>query len=184
MNFRKPDTIFVAVSRVDGGVTLLRVVTQEYAPDPNDSTKKVIIATYDPTPAYIDSLIAKYVASGQWAGGRAPTSWRMVPDTYVEESTDRTFRNAWKDAPGRATPDTDMPKARELHRERLRDLRANILDALDADYMQADEVNDQAKKRSIATRKQALRDITNHPEIDAATTPEELKVAGIAVLNG
>jgi hypothetical protein len=77
-----------------------------------------------------------------------------------------------------------MPKARELHREKLRDLRANLLDALDHEYMQADETNDQAKKRDIAARKQVLRDITAHPEIDAATTPEELKVAGMAVLNG
>ena len=184
MNMRTPDVVTVAVSRVDGGVTVLRVITTEYMPDPADPTQRVIWKVYDPTPAYIGSLIAKYVNDGHWVGGYAPTGWRFVPNDYLDETTDKTFRNAWKDTPGRGKPDVDMPKARELHREKLRNQRANILDALDADYMKADEANDQATKRAIATRKQALRDITIHPEIDAATTPDELKVAALGVLNG
>lgn len=184
MGVRTPDVVTVAVSRVDGGVTVMRVVTREYAPDPLDSTQRIVIRSFDPTPAYVDSLIAKYVNDGHWVGGFSPTSWRFVPNDYVDETTDKTFRNAWKDIPGRGKPDVDMPKARELHREKLRDKRANILEALDADYMKADEANDQAKKREIATRRQALRDITQHPEIDAATTPEALKVAALGVLNG
>ena len=175
---RHPDVLTVAVSRVDGGVTILRVVVNEYV------TETVVGHSYDVTPDYVESLIARYVADGHWAGGLAPTSWRFVPNDYLDDTTDTTYRNAWTDAPGRVKPDTDMPKARELHRETLRDKRANILGALDADYMKADEQNDQAKKRDIAARKQALRDITTHPEIDAAQTPEALKLAALGVLNG
>jgi hypothetical protein len=40
------------------------------------------------------------------------------------------------------------------------------------------------KQRAIAARKQALRDITAHPSIDAAATPDDLKLAGLEVLNG
>jgi hypothetical protein len=46
---------------------------------------------------------------------------------------------------------------------------------LDTAYMRADEVGDQQEKRRIATQKQALRDVTADPRIDAAATPEELK---------
>lgn len=182
MNARQPDVVTVAVSRVDGGMTLLRVIIREYQPDLNDPTKRVISREYDPTPAYVDSLIARYVADGHWVGGYAPTSWRFVPNDYVEEADDRTFRNAWKDTPGRNKPDHDMPKARELQRTRLRHLRAPLLDALDYDYLRADEANDQATKRTIAVRKQKLRDITAHPEIDAAATTDALKLAGMSVL--
>lgn len=187
---RQPDVMTVAVSRVDGGVTILRVVVREYIPDPTDATKRMVWREYDPTPPYIDSLIAKYVNVGapdserQWKGGQLPVSWRIVPNDYLDEQSDKTFRNAWKDTPGHGKPDVDMPKARELHRETLRRLRANVLDALDADYMKADEANNHTAKQAIAARKQVLRDLPAHPSIEAATTPEALKQAGLEVLNG
>lgn len=184
MNHRQPDVVTVAVSRVDGGVTIMRVITVEYAPDPTDSTKRIITRQMDPTPEYIDSLIAKYVNDGHWVGGYTPTGWRFVPNDYLDEATDRTFRNAWKDAPGRNKPDVDMPKARELHKEHLRNLRAPLLETLDTEYLLADEENDQNKKKDVAARKKALRDVTTHPEIEAAATPDELKQAGLGVLNG
>jgi hypothetical protein len=96
---------------------------------------------------------------------------------------DRTFRNAWtmevrqEGAGGKidATIMVDMTKARELHRATLRGLRAPKLAALDIDYQRADEADDKTAKQVIAAKKQALRDVTDDPAIEAAKTPEELK---------
>lgn len=184
MNYRQPDVVTVAVSRVDGGVTVLRVIENEYEPDPRSESGRRVRKHYDVTPAYVESLIAQYVRDGAWQGGQLPTGWRFVPNDYVDEQTDRTFRNAWKDAPGRGKPDVDMPKAREIHRERLRRLRTPLLEQLDADYMRADESGDQQEKRRVAAQKQALRDVPADPRIDAAQTPEELKAVIPEVLRG
>lgn len=104
--------------------------------------------------------------------------WKSVKTGYVshqeitaaEVPEDRTFRNAWK-------PDltVDMPKAREIHKDKLRQLRVRLLEALDIEYAQADERNDNAKKTEIAARREALRNVTADPAIAAAATPEELK---------
>ena len=87
--------------------------------------------------------------------------------------TDRTFRNAWK--LGISGVEIDMPMAREIKREHLRVLRKPKIDALDVDYMRADERGDIAEEQRIAILKQALRDVTANPAIEAAKTPEELK---------
>lgn len=92
-----------------------------------------------------------------------------------EIPTDRTYRNAWKAAVGRV--DHDMEKCREIHKDRLRALRAPKLLTLDVEYMKADEAGDSAKKAEIAGKKQALRDTTKHPGIAAAVSVEELKLA-------
>ena len=54
--------------------------------------------------------------------------------------------------------------------------------ALDIDYQRADEAADVARKREVVRRKQALRDVTDDPAIEAAQTPEELKAAIPAAL--
>jgi len=69
----------------------------------------------------------------------------------------------------------DMNKAREIKRDQLRAERKPILEALDVAYMRAQEAGDTAKQDAIAADKQALRDATADPAIDAATTPDELK---------
>jgi len=69
----------------------------------------------------------------------------------------------------------DMIKAREIKRDQLRAERNPILKALDLAYMRAQEAGDTAKQNAIAADKQALRDATADPAIDAATTPDELK---------
>lgn len=184
MNLRQPDVVTIAVSRVDGGVTILRVITREYMPDPLRPGERVIHKEYDPTPAYIESLIAKYVNDGHWIGGLTPTGWELVPNDYLNEQTDKTFRDAWKHTPGKHKPDTDMPKAREIHKEKLRVMRLPLFEALDLEYFRADEEGDQQKKRVVALKKQALREVTNDPGIEAAQTPDELKAVIPLVLNG
>jgi hypothetical protein len=107
-------------------------------------------------------------------------AWNKLPANALnprfvaasEVPIDRTFRNAWK-----ADLTVDMPKAREIHRDALRQKRAPLLAALDTAYMLADETGNVAEKARIAAKKQALRGVTADPAIDSASTPEELKEA-------
>jgi hypothetical protein len=92
--------------------------------------------------------------------------------------TDRAFRDAWT-FDGRSFGH-DMVKAREIHRDRLRVQRAPLLVALDVAYARADEAGDVAAKAKIAADKQALRDVTDNPAIDAAQTVDELKAFTLA----
>jgi hypothetical protein len=181
---RRPDVVTVLVNRVDGGVTVLRVIVTEYRPSTEAEREAGAAArvpnwTVDPTPEYIEGIIAKHA----WTGGLAKVSWRLVPNDFVDEQTDRHFRNAWKDDGGHK-PGVHMPKAREIHRENLRRLRAPLLEAADVSYMRADESGDQQEKKRIGERKRALRDVTDDPAIEAAQTPEELKAVMPEALRG
>jgi len=69
----------------------------------------------------------------------------------------------------------DMTKAREIKRDQLRAERRPLLEQLDVEFMRAQEAGDTQKQALIADKKQALRDVTADPAIDAATTPDELK---------
>lgn len=86
---------------------------------------------------------------------------------------DRTFRDAWVFDGKKVTH--DMPKVRDVHRDRLRRARIPKFEALDVAYQCADEAGDAGEKRRIGQRKQALRDVTADPRIEAAQTPDELK---------
>jgi len=68
-----------------------------------------------------------------------------------------------------------MTKARKIKRESLREERKPLLEKLDVDFMRAQEQNDSERAEQIAEKKQLLRDVTKAPEIEAASTPEELK---------
>ena len=98
-------------------------------------------------------------------------SWRIINDSDL--IPDRTFRNAWKDVNNKI--EVDMPKAREIHRNNLRIARIEMLNTLDVEYIRADEQNNITRKNEIISQKQLLRDITKHPSIENAKTPEELK---------
>jgi hypothetical protein len=76
----------------------------------------------------------------------------------------------------------DMTVARDVWRRKIRAARAPKLDALDIEYQRADEQDDAKAKKAVAAEKQALRDATKDPRIDAAVTPEELTAAWPEVL--
>lgn len=179
----QPDVKTVAVTRTDGGISVVRIIENEYR-EPNrkeieeGKTGPQINKHYEITPEYVEEIIAKY----NWTGDLTPVNWRIVENDYVDETTDRTYRNAWKDVPGRNKPDHDMVKARNIHRDHLRKTRIPLLDTLDIEYVRADELNDRQMKTTIATQKQKLRDVTADPRIEAAQTIEELKLLTIEEL--
>lgn len=71
----------------------------------------------------------------------------------------------------------NMTKARDIKRDMIRAERAPLLAELDLQFMRAVEQGNTSLQAEIAARKQALRDATDDPVIEAAETPEELKAA-------
>lgn len=149
-----------------------------------------------PNAVPVDSLMRRWPVDGvtaEWAETEdefiARVLGKSVPHeavnvAVVEESVlpaDRTFRDAWKHDGG-GVVGHDMEKCRNIHKDRLRELRKPKLAALDVAYSRADENGDAVRKREIAAQKQSLRDVTNAPEIQAAKTIEELKGAVPSVL--
>ena len=55
----------------------------------------------------------------------------------------------------------NMEKARDIWRNRWREARKPLLEALDVEFMRAVEDDDHNKQREIRYRKQVLRDVTN-----------------------
>lgn len=123
----------------------------------------------------IEEIMRKDVPSGA-------VSAQIVDASDVP--TDRSYRNAWSFDHAQKKFGHDMAKAKELHKEKLRALRAPLLEALDVEYQKADEIGDNQKKKEIAAKKQALRDVTKHAEILGANDIESLKHAGMSVIEG
>jgi len=96
----------------------------------------------------------------------AGVSFRIVDDDEVP--IDRTFRNAWEDNGGIKV---NMPKAKDLTKDRLRVERKPLLEAQDVAFQRALETG--ADTSEIVKEKQRLRDITK--QVDGITSPDELK---------
>ena len=69
----------------------------------------------------------------------------------------------------------NIAKAKELQKERFRQVRKPLLDALDIEYQRADEAGDSSKKTEVATKKQALRDVTNNSTLNAASSAADIR---------
>ena len=67
----------------------------------------------------------------------------------------------------------DMAKAREIHKNNIREAREPLLKALDVDFQKALETG--ASTTDIVSKKQALRDAPADSGITNATTTDELK---------
>jgi hypothetical protein len=76
----------------------------------------------------------------------------------------------------------NMDKAREIHREKVREARNPKLAAKDVEFQRALETG--ADTSAIVADKQALRDAPASAAIEAATTSDELKASWDAELLG
>lgn|SRR5262245_29057910 len=107
---------------------------------------------------------------------------QVVADDWTPPDTDRAFRDAWalgKD--GQAF--VDMARARAIHRDSLRAERNTKLAGLDVDALRAVEVGDAAAVKAVGARKQQLRDMPAHPAIEAAETPDDLRLLSLDALS-
>ena len=75
----------------------------------------------------------------------------------------------------------DINKAKDIHKDKIREVRNPLLQAKDVEYMRAQESGNTEKVAEIVAEKQALRDATtivNDAEISATSVlgvTEELK---------
>ena len=96
-------------------------------------------------------------------------SYEIVEDSAIP--SDRSFRNAWKQ--NSKTIETDMTKAKEIHKENIRNARTPKLAELDVEFQKALETS--SSTTEIVAKKQALRDAPADSGITSATSESELK---------
>tara|TARA_R110000824_G_scaffold382431_2_gene575635 strand:- start:200 stop:574 length:375 start_codon:yes stop_codon:yes gene_type:complete len=89
--------------------------------------------------------------------------------------TNRHFRDAWSLSGSVITE--DLTKAKEIFKDKIREVRAPLLAALDVVYMKALEADDSSAKSASVTKKAALRDAPAASAIDSADTIAKLKAA-------
>ena len=89
--------------------------------------------------------------------------------------SDRHFRGAWS-LNGNVISE-DMTAAKEIFKDKIREVRGPLLEAEDVIYMKALEADDASAKTASVTKKNALRDAPAASAITNATTIAELKAA-------
>jgi hypothetical protein len=87
--------------------------------------------------------------------------------------TNRDFRGAW--SLSGSVISEDMTKAKEIFRDKIREVRKPLLEAKDVELMKALETG--SSTTDIATAKDALRDAPAASAIESATDIAELKAA-------
>ena len=97
----------------------------------------------------------------------------QVNASNVTVPSDRLFRNSW--VLNGSVIEEDLTKAKEIFRDKVREVRKGLLDAKDVEYMRALETS--ADTSAIISTKQSLRDAPSASAIDNATTIAELKAA-------
>jgi len=98
----------------------------------------------------IDEIARKDVPNG--------LSYRIIDAGQLP--ADRVFRNAWTDEYNTETVDVHLDKAKEIKKDKMRDLRKPLMDHCDIEFMKAVEVGDEDMKQCIIARKQELRNVT------------------------
>ena len=110
-----------------------------------------------------------------------PTTYIVDKDgNQIDASTatvpsDRHFRGAW--SLSGSVISEDMTKAKEIFKDKVREVRGPLLEAEDVVYMKALEADDATAKAASVTKKTALRDAPAASAISDATTIAELKAA-------
>ena len=89
--------------------------------------------------------------------------------------SDRHFRNAWS-LSGKVISE-DMDAAKVIFKDKIREVRAPLLEAEDVVYMKALEADDASAKTASVAKKKALRDAPAAKAITDADTIAKLKAA-------
>ena len=89
--------------------------------------------------------------------------------------SDRHFRGAWS-LDGTVISE-DMTAAKVIFKDKIREVRASLLEAEDVVYMKALEADDASAKTASVTKKAALRDAPAASAIGSADTIAKLKAA-------
>ena len=109
----------------------------------------------------IDEVIAK--------GGPDGAEYKIIEASEIP--SDREFREAWEYSSG---VDVSFEKAKEVQRNRWREVRRGLFNVLDIEFLRASEIGDAEKIDIIKQKKQILRDVTL-TDLSSVTSLEELK---------
>lgn len=174
--------IYIVVSRSDGSVAHIAFQTRGRFPsqpkggwerDPEGD--KGFGWKREATDANIEYELARHSANWGRMGDPTLVGWRRLSlEEHEMFNKDRVYRNALKDDGGKIKH--DMPKARELHKARLRHLNGDKFMSLDRQWVDASASGKKSEADAIEAKRKALRDFVNDPRIDAAQTIEELKL--------
>ena len=113
-----------------------------------------------------------------------PTPYAIIEDKDGNEKdlsdltaypSDRDFRGAWSLSGTVITEDID--EAKEIFKDKIREVRKPLLEAEDTKFMKALEDADTSAQNTIKTKKNSLRDAPAASAISSATTITELKAA-------
>src|SRR3990167_2644563 len=85
---------------------------------------------------------------------------------------DYDFRNAWTQDGDMVS--VDMPKARAIHMDKIREARAPTLAELDREWMKFTGQKNQKEADAIEEKRQKLRALPQTVDLESAKTPEEL----------
>lgn len=144
-----------AIARKDGGVSIMVMVDKDATPEGE---------------------------IGKWHQDAQSNVASFHPISAADIPQDRSYRNAWTHD-GKAVVH-DMPKAREIHRDKMRVARAPLLEDLDRQHTRAVGRKKQSEADAIEARREELRNVTDDPRIEAAPTIEKLKAIWPDALKG
>jgi hypothetical protein len=146
----------IVYTRPDGGVSIINPAYN----DPIGGQREG-----EPENAFIDRVASRAVPANA-------TNVVVVDALAVPE---RLFRNAFRQS-GANAPHVDMPLARGIKTDQIREQRDVRLAAEDIAYMRADENGNPSEKVRIAALKQSLRDLPAdvQPALDALDNPAAL----------
>ena len=88
--------------------------------------------------------------------------------------SDRTFRNAWVTEQGKSV-EIDLSKAKDVAKDKVRQVRTPKFQELDIAYQRADEAGDADAKAAVVVKKQTARDATADTKITNADSVANLK---------
>ena len=90
---------------------------------------------------------------------------------------DRHFRDAWTLDASTSAITEDVAEAKKIFQDKIREVRAPLLEAEDVVYMKALEADDASAKTASVAKKKKLRDAPAASAISSADTIAKLKAA-------
>lgn len=171
----------IAFKRSDGGVSILvpaplaRLIRIEEVSGSKVDFHEVpadrLFSSIDQVPAVLWSETEEAFVARVRAKDVPADATDVVEIDDQVDLTDRTFRDAW-DVVGGAVV-VDLPKARDVHMERIREARDAELEASDVEMTRALENGDDIT--ALKAKRQALRDLPQTFDLTTAATADELK---------
>lgn len=153
----------IAIKKGDGSIAIMTLL--------GDAEEAANLA-----PEHLATIVDAELVQWPETDRDAVVSWRVIEEADVPN--DRKFRAAWSLIDEGIS--VDMPKARQIWKDILRQARTPKLKELDIKFQRA--LEDGGGTKAIVAAKNELRQVTDDPRIEAATTPEELMLAVPEVL--